>query len=754
MKLTVRLESYALCGSGEGAGLIDSDIVHDRHGIPYLPGRRLKGLLRESALEVTEMLGMASPVLVNHVFGSDGFQPGIVKAPNLYPLGYDTTWAAVLPKLLEAKDNTLLTPAAILSDFSSIRQQTAIDQDGVARDASLRIGRMLKPGVVFEGDLIIADQDRPVSALLWLAVRNLRRFGTRRNRGQGTISCTLSSTVTWSVQHAIDEVRKWSAPGIPGPSAAIEKTPAENDTPARLMMTIRTMSPVVLAVQTGEQNTVNTAPCIPGSTVKGILVDRVYGALGLQKGKEHESAQFRTLFLEAGVSSLFASPAFPFMNNALYTPAPLYLHRDKVPGLRLHNLLASQPTNTKPVRGLLSLTSNGNGEKEYVNNEPDTTLFFHTQRAQDRKQGKSSDDDGAIFYYEAIEKGQEFRATLQGPEGLLDLILSIGDFFSASIGRSRSAQYGQVQVTLSRPPADEKDDEGLCSGDETVLTCLSPLIVRNHLGFPEASASNLALCLREALGKPGVAVEAVSSYARTTIIDPFISVMGCRLPGCEAFREGSSFVVKVTGMSSEEFSQRLRKIASTGLGEWRAMGFGAAKFSEPPMNSSLSARSDVRSAHPLASVSPFPAGLNDIIVRIVQRELRVALTEHGMKDAKEFFSDNPQKRLNNHQIGRLETFVTNAGDLAGLRAKLAELRENAEKKLKACQTNARISIHEELTSFTEPVQKHLNRFWTNHEKLLQAVDIAAPIGDDVFRLAQCYWLTLLRRLRKLNKEAK
>ena len=45
MNLKVKLKSYTLCGSGEGRGLIDSDIVFDRHGIPFIPGRRVKGLL-------------------------------------------------------------------------------------------------------------------------------------------------------------------------------------------------------------------------------------------------------------------------------------------------------------------------------------------------------------------------------------------------------------------------------------------------------------------------------------------------------------------------------------------------------------------------------------------------------------------------------------------------------------------------------------------------------------------------------------
>jgi CRISPR/Cas system CMR subunit Cmr4 (Cas7 group RAMP superfamily) len=54
LKLT--LLSPCLIGSGEGFGaVIDSDIVFDEFGIPYIPAKRIKGCLRDSAIEVCEM---------------------------------------------------------------------------------------------------------------------------------------------------------------------------------------------------------------------------------------------------------------------------------------------------------------------------------------------------------------------------------------------------------------------------------------------------------------------------------------------------------------------------------------------------------------------------------------------------------------------------------------------------------------------------------------------------------------------------
>ena len=45
--------------SGQGDVNTDSTIVHDRYGIPFIPAKRVRGVLYESALEVAEMMQAA-----------------------------------------------------------------------------------------------------------------------------------------------------------------------------------------------------------------------------------------------------------------------------------------------------------------------------------------------------------------------------------------------------------------------------------------------------------------------------------------------------------------------------------------------------------------------------------------------------------------------------------------------------------------------------------------------------------------------
>lgn len=196
--IKVELISPLLLGSGVGWGgsLIDTDIVFDDYGLPYFPARRLKGMLRESALEVVEMfqqsgLGWFELSDVDHVFGKKGSAGGAsIVFLNLYLTGYGDAvlW---LEWALAAYDN-ILTKEAVLDALTEIRHQTAINmQDGIAEENSLRTLRVLNPGQTLAGSVLVDCPSKTVTGLLALACANLRRIGSKRTRGLGEVGCSL-----------------------------------------------------------------------------------------------------------------------------------------------------------------------------------------------------------------------------------------------------------------------------------------------------------------------------------------------------------------------------------------------------------------------------------------------------------------------------------------------------------------------------------------------------------------------------------
>lgn len=195
-RYTIRLEliSPALIGSGEGFGaIIDTDIVFDESGIPYIPSKRIKGCLRDSAEELCEMfqssgINLLSEELINSVFGEPGSEtPAPVYFSNLYLQDYPEMrqWL----EYLKGKYNKYITREAVISRYTELRQQTAIEENGTAKEHSLRTIRVAKKGLIFQGDIDMEEDNPSFLRVLFFACKNLRRIGTKRNRGFGEVMC-------------------------------------------------------------------------------------------------------------------------------------------------------------------------------------------------------------------------------------------------------------------------------------------------------------------------------------------------------------------------------------------------------------------------------------------------------------------------------------------------------------------------------------------------------------------------------------
>ena len=72
MKIKIKLLSDLCTASGETHNsLIDLDVVYDEYGLPYIPAKRLKGCIREAALEMQE-LGLVTETQFGQMFGQSG----------------------------------------------------------------------------------------------------------------------------------------------------------------------------------------------------------------------------------------------------------------------------------------------------------------------------------------------------------------------------------------------------------------------------------------------------------------------------------------------------------------------------------------------------------------------------------------------------------------------------------------------------------------------------------------------------------
>ncbi|MFY7803079.1 MAG: RAMP superfamily CRISPR-associated protein [Limnoraphis robusta] len=199
--IKIKLLSDTTFGRGDGvAGLIDSEVEHDRYGFPYLRGRTLKGLLSEECdnfvLLLPETQHQEWLTVRNTLFGEPGSTDETMAKMHVGD--------ACLPEDLrdavayQQQEDEFPTREDVLASLTAIRQQTAINpEDGAPTEHSLRSFRVVIRDPVdaapsFEAPLFFDESPtQEMLALLGVGTLALRRIGSGRNRGRGHVQCTL-----------------------------------------------------------------------------------------------------------------------------------------------------------------------------------------------------------------------------------------------------------------------------------------------------------------------------------------------------------------------------------------------------------------------------------------------------------------------------------------------------------------------------------------------------------------------------------
>ena len=190
--VTIEVKSPLHLGSGKGAVVLDAEVIHDKYGLPYLPAKRLKGALYESALEIWEMAAVGGQEFfkkdeLEELFGQ---KPAAVQLilHDFYVPAYAEQCRAW--QYLQHKYAAVLNAEDVLETYTHIRYQTSIDKEtGMAKDHSLHNLRVVDAGIKFTGEIELLHATEAHLTILALALRNLRALGAKRNRGFGKITC-------------------------------------------------------------------------------------------------------------------------------------------------------------------------------------------------------------------------------------------------------------------------------------------------------------------------------------------------------------------------------------------------------------------------------------------------------------------------------------------------------------------------------------------------------------------------------------
>ena len=451
--LQIELKSDLCAGSGESLGsLIDTDICYDRYGFPYIPSKRLKGLIRESFIEYMDWSNNEKlKTIKQELFGVENSRnSGNLKVDNAYFENIDKIEDDI--ENIDKKYKKYLTKQRIVELNTDIRYQTAVDDaTGVAKENSLRSTRILEKGNIFNS-IIECDNQEEIE-ILERCVKLITNIGNNRTRGLGEVKCYI-----------IDYNKNNNK------NANVNKIESLNEEKEyELDLILKAESNIMVSKQFSEI----TENYIPGSNIMGAIANKYIKDNNI-KDFENIDNEFINLFLNGNV--IYSNAYITEKDGKVsYYPAPLSYSKVKNREKEYHNKMLDVKEENIQLSNLgdeFVTLSGENYKKEVLTSEN-----YHHQRAKDLSIGHviTGKDGGAFYQFLSIDQGQYFKTTIIGKGKELNKILKyikIGD--TLRVGKSRTAEYGKLQI-IDTKKTETKTEENEYKKFAVILT--SPLIL-------------------------------------------------------------------------------------------------------------------------------------------------------------------------------------------------------------------------------------------------------------------------------------
>ncbi len=172
-------------GSGlTGGSAADAIVNKDKEGFPYIPGKTLKGLLRDAAEQLADFNhSIVNAKFTDEIFGikpsKDSETSGGIngKMPCFFTNAYlDQTLASTIIQKSQ------------MADLYAIHASTAIEENGLAKKNTLRHIEVTVPIILYAKILEVPD-DKITGFHACLAM--VKRMGTSRTRGLGRCQLTI-----------------------------------------------------------------------------------------------------------------------------------------------------------------------------------------------------------------------------------------------------------------------------------------------------------------------------------------------------------------------------------------------------------------------------------------------------------------------------------------------------------------------------------------------------------------------------------
>ena len=364
----------------------------------------------------------------------------------------------------------------------------------------------------------------------------------------------------------------------------------------KIRVKIETLSPIVLATRTNTTVMTSSHDFFSGTLVRGMLAERYIEAKNLGS-QAQEDEDFLGLFFD----KLRFVAAYPVRvsdgKRASFVPASVQRLKD---GEAVRDLLADAPeAGYKTLRGFAVIEDGGIEKVDVAKNISLHMSRSNVKERQGKERGSSSLErlagrsrDGAIYNYEAVEKGVRFEGEVFGEDAALESFMdALGTAsWTAQAGRARHAQYGACRVQLEpvefmpesvEPDADNRInlrlETPLLAADDLLSSAAAALQqIVDRLN--EGTAGEFSLHAYDPKRSAAQGDVENTVFADFVEVDNFVGIWGMKRPRAVALAAGSVFAVEKESAWTESDKERLQRLLYDGVGARTEEGFGQLRL--------------------------------------------------------------------------------------------------------------------------------------------------------------------------------
>lgn len=513
LTLEMRLLSDTIFSSGYSVpGGADISLRTNAAGWPVLVGATLKGLLRESMTNWLCWTGGSEETL-NALLGSESRE-------------------AAGQRRLVVGDLTIQSPPADPEQCISTRAFTALAEDGLVADGSLRLAVCLNGGLCFGGVLLCEEQD---TELVTAALQNITAVGLMRNRGFGSVKFTIAN------KRALR------------PAAAVP--PCE-----LLHYRLRLLTPMAVSwlsrsgAAGAERNYTETRSYLPGSSVRGMVVQT------LLQQQPQWCQEHLTELLGDEVRFGNALPACG-ARSGLPMPKGFYASRD---GKRQYHILQQEvePGDKRAAAGSYCVPQKG----ELLGYSPAVSSSLRSSRG--------TRGDKKLFTVRRLNEGQTLEGYIMLDNPALAPVIARAFGEMVWLGADRHAGSGLCEVeVLEAVQQPHWQSLGYRKGDAVPAILYMMLLAPTCM---EQNGQPVGLNEEELAHLLGVNTVKLRRCATSVVeLGGVNTTLCCRVPAQTMYDAGSVFCLEC---SPAPTLQAVQQLQNRGIGMRRGEGCGQVLF--------------------------------------------------------------------------------------------------------------------------------------------------------------------------------